>query len=311
MGGHARAVLLARVAGVLPYCVNADVRVLFFGVARWRADLTAVRASMLGALAGAAALMRWQDAIFILVPLIEVARSPRAWSSRAASAAAIVASWLVVFSPQMVVWFVLYGRPFTMPQGPSFMQWTSPHPMAVLFSDNHGLFTWAPLLALSVIGLIDYIRRHPTTALPISVVVVVSWYMNAAVADWWAGEAFGARRFLSLFPFSCSGWPSGSMASHARRALRWRVALSSSRCSSGRICCSCYSTNSPSKAWRQSRRIRTGRSTCGWPDSRAVPAPAWWAGNDRISSRDIPSSKTCQTNDAGRWLFGLRSASTS
>jgi hypothetical protein len=24
--------------------------------------------------------------------------------------------------------------------------------------------------------------------------------VNAAVADWWAGEAFGARRFLSCFP---------------------------------------------------------------------------------------------------------------
>jgi hypothetical protein len=85
------------------------------------------------------------------------------------------------------------------------MQWTSPHPFAVLFSDSHGLFVWAPLLALSIIGLIDYTRRHPTTALPISVVVVVSWYVNAAVADWWAGEAFGARRFLSLFPLFVLG----------------------------------------------------------------------------------------------------------
>jgi hypothetical protein len=179
---------------------------LFFSTwLKWRADLSAARASMLGALAGAAALMRWQDAIFILIPLIEIARSPRAWSSRAAAAAAVVASWLVVFSPQMVVWFVLYGRPFTVPQGPSFMQWTSPHPLAVLFSDSHGLFVWAPLLALSVIGLIDYTRRHLSTALPILVVVAASWYVNAAVADWWAGEAFGARRFLSLFPLFVLG----------------------------------------------------------------------------------------------------------
>ena len=179
---------------------------LFFSAwLKWRADLSGVRALMLGALAGAAALMRWQDAIFILVPLIEVARSPRAWSSRAAAAASVVASWLVVFSPQMVVWFVLYGRPFTVPQGPSFMQWTSPHPLAVLFSDSHGLFVWAPLLALSVIGLIDYTRRYPTTALPIATVVVASWYVNAAVTDWWAGEAFGARRFLSLFPLFVLG----------------------------------------------------------------------------------------------------------
>jgi hypothetical protein len=34
---------------------------------------------------------------------------------------------------------------------------------------------------------------------------VASWYTNASVADWWAGEAFGARRFLSLFPLFVLG----------------------------------------------------------------------------------------------------------
>jgi len=33
----------------------------------------------------------------------------------------------------------------------------------------------------------------------------VSWYTNAAVADWWAGEAYGARRFVSCFPIFTIG----------------------------------------------------------------------------------------------------------
>ena len=28
---------------------------------------------------------------------------------------------------------------------------------------------------------------------------MLSWYVNATAADWWAGEAFGSRRFISCF----------------------------------------------------------------------------------------------------------------
>ena len=123
----------------------------------------------------------------------------------------------------MAVWSVLYGRPFTVPQGPSFMQWTSPHPWAVLFSDNHGLFTWAPLLLLSVAGLIGFVRArrdtaHPDRRGPGRLVV-----RQSAVADWWAGEAFGARRFLSLFPLFVLGLVGVARSRQpVRQALRSR-----------------------------------------------------------------------------------------
>jgi hypothetical protein len=105
----------------------------------------------------------------------------------------------------MIVWQVLYGQPLAVPQGPSFMQWTSPHPLLVLLSDNHGLFSWAPLLVLSTVGLVLFIRNHPDAAWPFGVALITAWYVNAAVVDWWAGEAFGARRFLSLYPLFVLG----------------------------------------------------------------------------------------------------------
>lgn len=162
-------------------------------------------AILLGGLAGLCALMRWQDAIFALVPAIEVLGWRAPIRTRVAALAAAGAAFLVVFSPQMAVWHVIYGQPLAIPQGPSFMQWTSPHPIAVLFSDNHGLFSWAPVLLLSCAGLFAAARREPAWRLPLAVVLLVSWYVNAAVADWWAGEAYGARRFLSLFPLFALG----------------------------------------------------------------------------------------------------------
>jgi hypothetical protein len=42
-------------------------------------------------------------------------------------------------------------------------------------------------------------------AVALGAAVLVSWYTNAAVADWWAGEAYGARRFVSCFPIFTIG----------------------------------------------------------------------------------------------------------
>jgi hypothetical protein len=172
-------------------------------------------AAISGALAGLAALMRWQDAIFLIVPVWESLRQRAAFATKASAAAACGIGALVAFSPQMAVWQALYGRPFALPQGPSFLEWWAPNPIAVLFSDYHGLFTWSPILVLSMWGLVTLFKRERALIGPVALVLLISWYVNAAVVDWWAGEAYGARRFLSLFPLFVVGlavWIDGSAA---------------------------------------------------------------------------------------------------
>jgi hypothetical protein len=162
------------------------------------------RAAVSGAAAGLATLMRWQDGLLLAIPLFECMRAPLPARTRVFAAGAAAGAWLVVFLPQMFVWHSLYGRWLTMPQGGSFMQWTSAHPLAVLF-DKHGWFTWTPIVVIGLAGLVSFGWRHTRVALPIAFVVLSAWYVNSAVADWWAGEAFGARRFLSLFPLLVLG----------------------------------------------------------------------------------------------------------
>jgi hypothetical protein len=179
---------------------------LFFSHWLGRSDKWSIRCSVeSGALAGLAAIMRWQDAIFLAIPIFESLRLPGTMTRRVTAALGASIAWLVVFSPQMAVWHVLYGRWLAVPQGPSFMQWTAPHLGGVLVSFGHGLFSWTPILALSVMGLMLFAVRHRRVALPLVAIVLIAWYVNAAVADWWAGEAFGARRFLSLYPLFVVG----------------------------------------------------------------------------------------------------------
>jgi hypothetical protein len=106
------------------------------------------------------------------------------------------------------------------------MRWTAPHLVAVLVSDNHGLFTWAPILVFGIAGLVTFARRRPAAALPLAAVLLVSWYVNGAVADWWAGEAFGARRFLSLFPLFVLGLAVWLQPKPGGSSIRpWRLAM--------------------------------------------------------------------------------------
>ncbi len=224
LGSHA--IYYSLVSPSYSHSASMFTSALFFSV--WlstREDRTWPRFALWGALAGLCALMRWQDAIFALIPALDALtwRAPAARRFQALVAAG--GAWLIVFSPQMAVWNALYGQPFAMPQGPSFMQWGTPYLLSVLFSVSHGLFTWAPMLVPAVWGLTTWARRQRAAGLAVIVVVLVSWYVNAAVSDWWAGEAFGARRFLSLFPLFVLGMAMWlESAAHDAARLR-RLAL--------------------------------------------------------------------------------------
>jgi hypothetical protein len=105
----------------------------------------------------------------------------------------------------MAAWLTIYGRPLAIPQGDEFMRWGSPRIVEVLFSDLHGLFSWTPIVALGVAGLVPLVRRHRLIGTAAAAAFVLSLYTNSVVADWWAGEAFGARRFVSCFPIFTLG----------------------------------------------------------------------------------------------------------
>lgn len=190
-------------------CVSSGL-FLYWWKTRDRTD--ARRYAVLGAIGGLLTLVRWQDGLALFVVVLDVAAQGRnlpAWRTRVAFAgtrlAAAGLTALVVFTPQILAWQYLYGQPFTIPQGGDFMKWSDPAIGSVLFSPFRGLFSWTPIAAASLVGIPWLWRRSPRLAVTCAGFVVASIYVNAAVADWWAGEAFGARRFLSCFPMMALG----------------------------------------------------------------------------------------------------------
>ncbi len=167
------------------------------------------RALMLGLTGGLAALVRWQDAIVLLLPAWELlagrvegqVRTPRL----VAFGAAATLGLLVAITPQLAAWQAVYGSVLVMPQGGSFMRWSEPAVAQVLFSTRHGLFLWTPAILVATVGLWWLYRRDRVVGGAALVTLAVAVYVNAAVSDWWAGEAFGARRFISYTPLFALG----------------------------------------------------------------------------------------------------------
>jgi hypothetical protein len=157
----------------------------------------------LGVAMGAAMLARPQLVLWGIVLVAAVIddirrRGAVPWKTLLVRWAIAGAAMIVVFSPQLVVWKLLYGAWYTVPQGEGFMRWDDSAWLETLFSSRNGLFPWAPLYLPMLAGLVFTTARRRLVVLLLLGLLLQAW-VNGAVWDWWAGGSFGGRRFDSAF----------------------------------------------------------------------------------------------------------------
>jgi len=170
--------------------------------------------AMLGAVAGLMTLIRWQNALFTLLPLCDVvvaiSRAQRASDRRRISDVILGGSVFtlaatVVFVPQMIAWRSIYGSWLAVsPLGPQ-IRWAHPQLVDILWSSRNGLLSWSPMLYLAAIGLIMFAVAEPAAGIPLLISVAAMTYFNAAIQDWWGSDGFGGRRFDGTIPIFCLG----------------------------------------------------------------------------------------------------------
>jgi small-conductance mechanosensitive channel len=83
--------------------------------------------------------------------------------------------------------------------------WRSPWFLALLFSANHGLFSWTPLLLIAVAGLFLFCWRLPTIGISVICVLLAFYYFMASYPDWAGISSYGNRFFVSLTVFFVLG----------------------------------------------------------------------------------------------------------
>jgi hypothetical protein len=106
---------------------------------------------------------------------------------------------LICFSPTLISKQIVYGSPLETGYIPiDLWNWKSPYFLQVLFSANHGLFSWTPLLLLSAIGIFLFWRKAPRIGGPALCAALAFYYFIASYPDWAGISSFGNRFFVSL-----------------------------------------------------------------------------------------------------------------
>ncbi len=195
------------------FAVSAFLTVWF----RMRAQRSWFAWAALGALGGLVAMVREQDAVFLLVPAVDellrlapgVRRPDRAWvrdvGTTALGGVVMGCCAIVAFTPQLLVYRTLNGTFRPSSEVSDKLHWNAPNALRVLFDPGHGLFLWTPILLLALVGLGLLIRRDYRLGLSLAVGFAMTLYLNGAFQTWTTAGAFGARRFIVCSPIFAVG----------------------------------------------------------------------------------------------------------
>lgn len=182
---------------------------------------------LLGALGGALVMIRLQNGIFGVIPIVLAIRDIQARvpvGTLMARAALGGLAFLIVFAPQFMVWQLWWGEPFpgleVQHAGHGFNP-KAPNSFSVLFDPSHGLFYWHPILAVGFLGLLALRNRYLGAAL-VMVFVAEAW-VAGSWSGWSAGQSFGQRFFIATFSLLGVGF--AQLLHRSRSRPGWRALI--------------------------------------------------------------------------------------
>jgi hypothetical protein len=178
---------------------------------------------LLGLVLGLGALVRPQNILFAIVPIIMIVwniinRTMKAnsisknnpWKGMIelpdiTSLAVIGFVAGLMQLPQIFIYQWQYSSFFKIPyleeggaEGyESSFNWIQPQISNVLFSGHRGLFFWHPVLFLSIIGLILSYKKLPILVTSFLLAFGLQVYLVASWWCWWQGSSFGGRMFIN------------------------------------------------------------------------------------------------------------------
>jgi hypothetical protein len=182
---------------------------------RTRASRTLKQWIVLGLIAGVMADVYFPNGVFLALPIIEsliahgAAWKAHAWRSQGVLAygeLAFVAALGIATLPTIITRRIIYGGLFQFGAYTSLAwDWSAPNSWHVLFSSEHGLLSWTPIVALALIGLLLGPRSARPVALYLGVGAISFYYVIASYPYWDGLASFGNRFFISLTPIFVFG----------------------------------------------------------------------------------------------------------
>jgi hypothetical protein len=150
------------------------------------------------------------NAVLLLVPAFEAlgeyialirggSRQGTSFARLLGSHALFAAVFLVGMLPTFITRKIIYGHFLATgyPQA-SAWNWTHPAFASVLFSSDHGLLSWTPILVLAIAGLFFFRSYDRRFAMYLGLISLIFFYVISCYASWDGLSSFGNRFFISL-----------------------------------------------------------------------------------------------------------------
>jgi hypothetical protein len=113
---------------------------------------------------------------------------------------------LACMLPTLITRYLVYGNAFESGYIPlRDWLWSSPAFLQVLFSSNHGLLAWTPILLFAIVGLFIFWRWQRRAGTPFLAAFLAFYLLIACYPDWAGISSFGNRFFVSLTPLFILG----------------------------------------------------------------------------------------------------------
>ena len=166
----------------------------------------------LGLIAGMMMDIYFPNSIFLLLPLSESLLKYFNKSQHAAAKILFAQNLLftvttvIAFLPTILTRRIIFGGYFRFGAYSHISwDWTAPHWRVVLFSSDHGLFSWTPILAVALIGIFFIPHAFRILAIYFALVVIAFYYLISSYPFWDGMSSFGNRFFISLTPIYVFG----------------------------------------------------------------------------------------------------------
>lgn len=177
---------------------------------RTRRSRTFIQWNLLGLLAGLMVDVYFPNGVFLLLPLSEsIFAYWNSWRAKdlrsvgplfAANISFPVAVFLA-FAPTLITRSIVFGGLFRFGSYTALpWDWSAPNWRLVLFSSEHGLLSWTPILALAILGLFFAPRAARSLTLYLAAGSAAFYYVISSYPYWHGMASFGNRFFISLTP---------------------------------------------------------------------------------------------------------------
>jgi hypothetical protein len=195
------------------------VAYLLLATRRWHENPNLGNGAVLGFTLGLIALVRTQDLIVALVPLLwgiqglrDIPKRIRLLWTQKSSLWAAFLGFICTLLPQAVYWKFVSGQWWRYGyQGEKF-DWAHPHVLDGLFGFQNGWLVYTPVMVLALLGLFRLRQYAPEFLMPLVVLLPLHWFISYSWWCWMYINGFGSRPMVdvyALLTFPLAAWIAG------------------------------------------------------------------------------------------------------